>query len=120
VKQRRSGARLWLLAFIGFWLLLAGWAFAAPYDGPPDEQQHALRAAAVAHGELVARGEPGAGRPVEPVSPTILFPMHIDRLADCAVVPGGTESLGFHSVCEARLNPVSYAVTWWPPGIWPN
>jgi len=25
--------------FIGFWLLGAGWAFAAPYDGPPDEQQ---------------------------------------------------------------------------------
>jgi hypothetical protein len=123
VIQRRSGVRLWFLAFIGFCLLHAGWAFAAPYDGPWDEQMHAKRAAGIMEGEIL----PGPDRvQTVPRSLDILtqhwfcFPMHVTVPASCSPEPGGDESTERIYVTEARFNPVYYATTGWPLGIWPN
>lgn len=39
--------RLWLVAFLGFFLMAVAWSIAMPYNGAPDEQSHILRAAGV-------------------------------------------------------------------------
>lgn len=44
--------RAWLVAFLGFFLLGAAWSFAAPYDGPPDELEHVVRAYGLMSGQL--------------------------------------------------------------------
>lgn len=133
MRTKRSGFRLWLLAFIGFSLLHAGWAFAAPYDGPPDEQQHALRAAAMFNGEFLSHDfvleVPGSLNKNNTVVGATLgaggvrkpcFPMNVTVAADCAEEPGGDESLEPQWVSSAQYNPVYYAVTGWPLGLWPN
>ena len=55
-SRGRGGSvrRVWLVSFLAFFLLGAGWALAMPYDGPPDELQHATRAYAVASGQIYA------------------------------------------------------------------
>ena len=45
---------VWLVSFAGLFLLGAAWALAMPYDGPPDELQHATRAYGVASGQIYA------------------------------------------------------------------
>jgi hypothetical protein len=119
VTFTRRGFRLWLLAFIGFWLLHAGWAFATPYNGPPDEQQHVLRAAGIMQGEIVAE------RDQHTVPKSLIrgwcFPTRVTVPASCEVEPGGDESLQRRvPTTAARFDPVYYLVTSWPVGIWPN
>lgn len=111
---------MWLLAFIGFWLLFAGWALAAPYDGPPDEQQHALRAAAIMNGDVIAPASRGEPVPVSLYRRPFCFPQNVTIAADCAVEPGGDERVEERWISMARYNPVYYAVTGWPLGFWPN
>ena len=115
----RSGIRLWLLAFTGFFLLHAAWAVAAPYDGPPDEQAHALRAAAVGHGELLASDDSMQLTP-RSLSRNNCFPQHVEIPADCALPPGGDETMQRHIVGAASYNPVYYAVLGWPAAVWPD
>jgi hypothetical protein len=119
VKLRLTGARLWLLAFLGFFLLHAGWAFAAPYNGPPDEEQHAMRAAAVMHGELIG---PPTNFQVVPNSlyRPFCFSQLVNTPANCVAEPGGDQTMAPHYISEAKFNPVYYAVTGWPIGIWPS
>ncbi|MET0135244.1 MAG: DUF2142 domain-containing protein, partial [Kibdelosporangium sp.] len=100
-----------------------GWAFAAPYDGPWDEQMHAKRAAGIMEGEIL----PGPDRvQTVPKSLDILsgnwfcFPMNVTVPADCSPEPGGDESTERIYVTEARFNPVYYAASGWPLGFWPN
>jgi hypothetical protein len=126
---------LWLLAFIGFSLLHAGWAFAAPYDGPPDEQQHALRASGLMHGGILSgddyrldvarsldKNNTDFGQPSGALVNvhTNCFPMQVHIAANCAEEPGGDESTHSQFVSAARYNPVYYAVTSWPLLPWPN
>jgi hypothetical protein len=110
---------LWLLAFIGFFLLHAGWALAAPYDGPPDEQQHALRAASIMHGHILTDSNNVQTVPKSLVR-QFCFPMQAAVPASCAIPPGGDETLETRYVSEARFNPVYYAVTGWPLAFWPT
>jgi hypothetical protein len=119
VRNKRSGARLWLLAFMGFFLLHGAWAVAAPYNGPPDEQAHALRAAAVGHGELLPSSEQKQDTPDSLYRPHC-FVMVVSVAADCAEEPGGDESLTYRFVGAGWYNPVYYAVTGWPLAAWPN
>ena len=119
VKIKRSGARLWLLAFFGFFLLHTAWAVATPYDGPPDEKAHALRAAAVGNGDLL----PVDGYYLQTPGGLIrasCFPMQVTVPADCTIAPGGNDRLSLHVVGAATYNPVYYAVTGWPVAVWPN
>jgi hypothetical protein len=118
VKTKNSGARLWLLAFAGFFLLHAAWAFAAPYDGPPDEKAHALRAAAVGHGELITDG--WTQETPRSLVRASCFAQHVEIPADCQKPPGGDEKMGPHTVGAASYNPIYYAVTGWPLAVWPN
>ena len=122
VTERRSSAGLWLLAVIGFWLLFAGWAAAAPYNGPPDESQHAIRAAGVARGEVIAPQSFNGGFQHIPQSiyPGWCFETKVNVAADCGKQPGGNEKVSLLDTTAARYNPVYYAVTGWPLGIWPN
>jgi Predicted membrane protein (DUF2142) len=141
--SERSGRRLWLLAFVGFFLLHAGWSFAAPYNGPPDEQRHAIRAAGVLDGQLLAppaapdpdkyrHGEayqtiPSSERdsagyqtvPQSLVRPRC-FPQRVEVAADCAAEPGGDRTPVTVTTDAARYNPVYYLVTSWPLGLWPD
>jgi predicted membrane protein DUF2142 len=141
--SRRSGVRLWLLAFAGFCLLHAGWAFAAPYNGPPDEARHAIRAAGVLDGQFVGplappqtvdqpRGQVFAPVQANPqdsggyqtvpeslVRPRC-FPQRPDVAANCAAEPGGATSPVTTTTEAARSNPVYYLLTAWPLAPWPN
>ena len=141
---RPGGFRLWLLAFIGFWLLHAAWAFAAPYNGPPDEQRHAIRAAGVLDGQFVAplvdrnaTSQQQGGGVFSPIPtsdqdasgyqtvPRSLvrprcFPQKVEVPASCAPEPGGDETPVTVTTEAARVNPVYYLVTSWPLAIRPT
>jgi hypothetical protein len=119
VKTKRSGARLWLLAFIGFFLLHGAWAVAAPYNGPPDEQAHALRAAAVGHGDLLPSSKQMQDTP-DSLYRAHCFVMAVAVAANCVEEPGGDESLSNRFVGAGWYNPVYYAVAGWPVAVWPN
>ncbi|HET9138837.1 DUF2142 domain-containing protein [Actinophytocola sp.] len=120
--------RLWLLAFVGFFLLHAGWAFATPYNGPPDEQEHTLRAAGIMHGELI--GDPVlfgkrlgfGGMHTGPASLQRgwCFPTKVNVAADCEPEPGGDQTARSHHTRASWYNPIYYGVTGWPLGLWPN
>jgi hypothetical protein len=116
---KRSGARLWLLAFTGFFLLFTAWGVATPYDGPPDEKAHALRAAAVGNGDLLPTDGYFLQTPRSLVRVSC-FPMQVTVPADCTQRPGGDDTLSLHKVGAASYNPVYYAVTGWPVAVWPN
>jgi hypothetical protein len=120
--ERRSGYRLWLVAFLGFAALFGGWAFAAPYNGPPDESQHVMRAAGVVRGQLVAKQDINGGYQTVPDSlyPGFCFPTKTWMAASCEPEPGGDERLRQLDTTAARVNPVYYAVVGWPLGPWPN
>ncbi|KOV79937.1 DUF2142 domain-containing protein [Nocardia sp. NRRL S-836] len=130
MTEQRSGVRLWLVAFLGFLLVNAGWAFAAPYDGPPDEEQHVLRAAGIMQGDIVPDGRTqlvpqsldknNAVGPDGSVEHRNCFPMHVTVAADCAEEPGGDTSLTERYVSEARFNPIYYSLVGWPLGFWPE
>ena len=115
---------LWLLAFIGFCLLHAGWALASPYDGPPDEQAHVHRAAGVLNGEIVApHVDRGALQdvPLSLVKGPLCFPQKVTVAADCVADPGGDEDTEMTiGTTAGRYNPVYYLVTAWPVGFWPK
>src|SRR5690348_11779367 len=92
MRTVRSGFRMWLLAFAGFFLLQAAWAIAMPYDGPADEQAHTLRAAAVVHGEVLA---PKDNYQLAPWSlfHYYCFEQNVTVAADCAKEPGGDATM---------------------------
>lgn len=120
MKAPRSGPRLWIIAFAGFFLLHAAWAFAAPYGGPPDEQAHALRAAAVAHGQLFGSVDGTKFETPRSLFRWHCFEMQVEVPADCVPEPGGDTTTTLHTSSAANYNPVYYVVTGWPLGIWPN
>ncbi|WP_112272229.1 DUF2142 domain-containing protein [Lentzea terrae] len=129
MTERRSGGWLWVLAFLGFLLIHAGWSFAAPYDGPPDEEQHVLRAAGIMQGNIVPEDRTqlipqslDKNNKVEngAIMNRNCFPMHVNVPASCAEEPGGDATLVPRYVTEARFNPVYYATVGWPLSFWPE
>lgn len=115
----RSGLRIWLVAFTGFFLLHVGWALAAPYDGPADEAAHAERAAAVGLGKLLPHADGNEDLPRSLVRQRC-FEQLVDVPADCAKPPGGDSSLVLVDNYVAYYNPLYYEVTGWPVALWPN
>ncbi|HEU5471769.1 MAG TPA: DUF2142 domain-containing protein [Actinophytocola sp.] len=122
MNRRRSGIRLWLLAFVGFWLLHAAWSFATPLNGPPDELQHVIRAAGVGRGEIIAPAEGIHG--YQNVPKTLnrgwCFPTKVEVAASCEPEPVGDETAMMVNTTAARYNPVYYLVSAWPVAVWPN
>ncbi|MGH3715257.1 MAG: DUF2142 domain-containing protein [Micromonosporaceae bacterium] len=49
--------RIWIISLVGYLLLTAGWALALPTNGTYDEEDHAIRAYAVASGQVYADGD---------------------------------------------------------------
>lgn len=119
VKRVRARFGLWALAFIGFMLLFSGWALSSPYDGPPDEMEHAMRAAAVAHGELLPSHGFTQKVPLSLYRP-FCFEQHVEKPANCMAEPGGDSTLKPEVVSAAYYNPVYYWVTSWPVAVWPS
>jgi hypothetical protein len=100
--------------------LHAAWAFASPYDGPPDEEQHVMHAYAVVHGQLLPSGTGDVESEPNSLFRPFCFPQKIDVAANCTAEPGGDTTVHPRWVSEARFNPIYYAVTGWPIGLWPN
>jgi Predicted membrane protein (DUF2142) len=111
-----------MLAFVGFFLLHAGWSFATPYNGPPDEVQHALRTAGILNGEIIGERNPKGAIQTVPASLSVgwCFPTKVGVAADCEREPGGDQSPLLVNTSAGRYNPVYYVVTGWPLGPWPN
>jgi hypothetical protein len=125
--------RLWAGAFAGFFLIFAGWAFAAPYDGPPDEVQHVIRAAGVVSGQVApepaiidnwdGRGSRGLGAyqrvPEGLHSPATCWGFDPNKPANCATpIHGGPVSEVPTSA--GRYNPTYYALVGLPVRLWPG
>lgn len=115
----RPGLRLWLIAFSGFLLLHAGWAYAAPFDGPADEAAHAQRAADVTMGRLLPDAQGNDYVPRSIVRPRC-FEQNVQIPANCVQGPGGDSRLVLVDNYVAYYNPVYYWVTGWPIALWPN
>ncbi|MGH3648788.1 MAG: DUF2142 domain-containing protein, partial [Micromonosporaceae bacterium] len=112
--------RIWLLALVGYLLLSAGWALALPTNATYDEEDHAIRAYAVASGQVYADGD--AVR-----VPRSLLPDEIDctwergnpKSAACQR-PISDESLALTPSTAARYSPVYYFPVGLPLLISPN
>jgi hypothetical protein len=118
--------RLWALAFVAFFMLGAAWTFASPYDAPPDEQEHVVRAAGVVYGDVMpAPGDAFRGSGTFQMVPKSLIQIrcfHGDatKTAQCATGPRGSQTLTRVGSYTGRYNPVYYAVVGWPLRFWPN
>ena len=90
--ERPLNRRTWIAAFLGFFLLGAAWSFAAPYDGPPDELQHVLRAYGLMSGHLADKTFP-APKGLQPNNVSCAR-WHHDQSYACAAMPGTTPGDG--------------------------
>jgi len=124
--------RLWAGAFAGFFLIFGAWAFAAPYDGPPDEVQHVIRAAGVVSGQVApepaildnwdGRGSRGVGAyqrvPEGLHSPATCWGFNPDKPANCQTpIHGGP--VAEVPTSAGRYNPTYYALVGLPVRLWP-
>lgn len=99
---------IWLIALVGYLLVTAGWALALPTNATYDEEDHAIRAYAVASGQVYADGD--AVR-----VPRSLLPDHIDctwergdpKSAACQR-PISDDSVTLTPSTAARYSPVYY------------
>ena len=91
-RAKRVGAvrRVWAVSFAAFFLLGAAWALAMPYDGPPDELQHATRAYGVASGQIYAGSANSRVITAKSLVPrgAGCFRWHTDVTARCQQTPG--------------------------------
>ncbi|MBO1413411.1 DUF2142 domain-containing protein [Streptomyces sp. FH025] len=118
--------RTWWTAFIGFFLVCAGWALAAPYDASPDEREHIVRAVGVARGEFAPKPEAAGGGtgafqhvPASIVRDNCWW-FDPTKSAACAKEPGGDQQIERVGTRAGRYNPLYYALVGWPMALWPN
>ncbi|GAA1798154.1 DUF2142 domain-containing protein [Planosporangium flavigriseum] len=118
--ERRGALRLWALAFAGFFLLIAAWSVATPYDGAPDEQEHVIRAAGVAAGQFapkpeVAKKGSGAFQTVpRGLVRDQCWQFNVQANAGCAPSPGGDSTPVRVGTAAGRYHPAYYAAVGWP------
>ncbi|WP_344663763.1 DUF2142 domain-containing protein [Catenulispora yoronensis] len=126
---RSTGARAFLVAFLGFFLLGAAWSVALPYDGSPDEFRHVVRAYGVVDGQIAARADaqvtvpkslvpPGAGDADEDSCTR----WKLDVSAAClgSPAPGDESRRVVTTSGAANYNPLYYAVIGWPLKLSPT
>ncbi|MFE6052033.1 DUF2142 domain-containing protein [Kitasatospora sp. NPDC056446] len=123
---RRLFRRTWWTAFIGFFLVCAGWVLASPYDASPDEREHIIRAVGVARGEFAPKPEAAGGGtgafqhvPASIVRDNCWW-FDATKPATCAEPPGGDQTVERVATRAGRYNPLYYALVGWPMAIWPN
>jgi hypothetical protein len=119
--------RAWIIAFTGFFLLIGAWALAAPYNGSPDEAAHAVRAAGVAAGQVVApAGADSAGGGAYQTVPRSLFAgtacwqFDPSKPASCAQEPGRDTTPIRVQTPAGRYHPWYYAIVGGPLLLLPN
>ncbi|MEV6522780.1 DUF2142 domain-containing protein [Longispora sp. NPDC051575] len=127
---RPSGRRLWLPAFLGFFLLIGSWALAAPYDGAPDEPAHSVRAAGVAGGDVMPEpADAFAGTGAFQVVPKGIrgtletgcwYHGQPALPAACALAPTADRELVSKPTSAGRYNPLYYALVGGPLRLWPG
>lgn len=119
-----------LLAAVAFFLLGAAWAIALPVNGTYDENQHLVRAYAVADGQLLPHGRAtdAAGLPAEAFrAPRSLLPENADctwkpkppKPASCQRPVADRTRTAMPSQA-ARYSPVYYALVGLPLRISPD
>ncbi|MEV6526053.1 DUF2142 domain-containing protein [Longispora sp. NPDC051575] len=116
--------RVWLLAFLGYLLLGAGWALGVPVNGTYDEVQHIPRAYGVVTGQVYAQGYYFDG-------PASLLPGELtcfdkDKLAAGCQTPApaagtaeGDRTVRWPSAA-ARYSPLYYAAVGVPLAVSPD
>jgi hypothetical protein len=120
-----SPAKAWCVAFVGFFLVIAGWSLAAPYDGSPDEVDHVVRAVGVVSGEIAppaadAKRGTGAFQTVpQGLVRTNCWAFDASRSAACAVPPDSDSTPVVAPTGAGRYFPLYYAAVglplkWWP------
>jgi hypothetical protein len=114
----------WLTAFVGLVLIGAAWALAMPYDAPPDEFQHVVRAYGVVDGQIIS---PDAMQRVpDSLNPPGIgcFRWHTEKTADCAAtagsVPGSEQRTSRDKTNAAFYSPAYYLICGWPIYLWPD
>ena len=122
------GVRLWLLAFAAFFLMIGGWALAAPYDGSADEHDHIYRAVGIWNGDLApepANAVRGSGAFVRvprglvvPDEPCWQFKPGMP--ASCAPEPSSDATTVRVGTGAGRYHPGYYAVVGVPLKLWPG
>ncbi len=123
------GARAFVVAFLGFFLLGAAWSAAMPYDGSPDELRHVVRAYGVLDGQIASRADAHITVP-QSLVPTgagdsddaSCMRWKLDVTAACTGKPAaGDESrMVVTSSGAANYNPLYYAVIGWPIKLFPD
>jgi hypothetical protein len=110
-----------IAVFLGFFLFGAAWAFAAPFDGSPDEAEHIIRAAGVVRGQVAPPPEDAANG----IGAFQKVPKSLQRAcwlkgeptlsAKCrAFWPTNDETEVVTASRAGRYNPVYYAIVGWP------
>ncbi|GAA1027051.1 hypothetical protein GCM10009557_06900 [Virgisporangium ochraceum] len=122
------GVRLWLLAFAAFFLMIGGWALAAPYDGSADEHDHIYRAVGIWNGDLApepANAVRGSGAFVRvprglvvPDEPCWQFKPGMP--ASCAPEPTSDATTVRVGTGAGRYHPGYYAVVGVPLKLFPG
>lgn len=119
--------RTGLLAFAAFFLVIAAWAVAAPYDGAPDELEHVVRAVGVVSGEVAP--EPTAARRGSGAFQTVprglvrenCWAFRPETSAACAVPPDADTTPVVQPTGAGRYHPAYYALVGgplvWLPGM---
>lgn len=118
--------RLWLLAFVGFFLMIGAWSLAAPYDGSPDEVDHVIRAVGVVSGEVApepteAKRGSGAFQTVPTgLVRTNCWAFDPTKTAACVVPPDADSTPVSVPTGAGRYHPAYYAIIGWPLKRWPG
>lgn len=127
--ERVRLGRVFLLAFLGFFVLSAAWSFAMPYDGPADEFQHVVRAYGVLDGQIGARVDARVTVPQSLVPTGIsdtgsCMRWKLDVSAACAgpvdAHPGDRTRLVMTGSGAANYNPLYYMIVGLPIKLWPD
>ncbi len=117
--RRRRALPDWLPWLVGFFLLIAAWALAAPYNGTPDEAQHVYRAVGVVTEGAFAREGRWHSVPRSLIR-GVCFQFKPTQAAHCSREPGGDTATEPTLVLAGRYNPFYYALVGGPLRLWPN
>jgi hypothetical protein len=129
LKPRSAGAKAFVLAFLGFFLLGSAWSLAMPYDGSADEFRHVVRAYGVLDGQIAARVDAHitvpkslvpAGVADDDAASCMRWKLNVTAGCVAAPAPGDEHRMVVTTSGAANYNPLYYAVTGWPIKLLPN
>ncbi|GAA1059534.1 DUF2142 domain-containing protein [Agromyces bracchium] len=119
--RRTAANRAGLVGFALTAILGILWAFASPILSAPDENAHAMKAIAQAHGQLVGEEVEGVMHLVVRLpdefryDPALLcYAGDENRSADCGAELGGERGQDWFNTWTGAYNPVYYALVGWP------